>query len=114
MVFCEEFKKDVYGDKIQWLIVGMYEDQWWNTQEKGVDCEPIEVDITRYYKISLLNIRPTYPTMSQTTLKEDIIKTNIFYVSTFFLLTLWFKTIFFFIENQIINPKVTINNVGLS
>jgi len=43
MVFCEAFKKDVYGDKIQWLIVGMYEDQWWNTQEEGVDCEPIEI-----------------------------------------------------------------------
>ena len=83
MVFCEAFKKDVYGDKIQWLIVGMYEDQWWNTPEEGVDCEPIEVDITRYYEMALY-IRPTYPTMSQTTLKEDIIKTNIFYVSTFF------------------------------
>jgi len=42
-VFCEAWKKGLYGDKIQWLIVGMYEDQWWNTLEKGVDCTPLQI-----------------------------------------------------------------------
>ena len=28
-VFCHAFKKDMYGPKFQWLIVGMYEEEWW-------------------------------------------------------------------------------------
>ena len=28
-VFCEAFKKGVYGSKFQWLIVGMYQEEWW-------------------------------------------------------------------------------------
>ena len=43
VVFCEAFKKGLYGEKIQWLIVGMYEDHWWNTSDSNVDCSPNQV-----------------------------------------------------------------------
>ena len=59
-VFCDAFKKGLYGDKIQWLIVGMYEDQWWNTLERGVDCSPIQVnnfEVKRNYVMSILTSR---------------------------------------------------------
>lgn len=28
-VFCDAYKKGMYGSKFQWLIVGMYEEEWW-------------------------------------------------------------------------------------
>jgi hypothetical protein len=42
-VFCEAFKKKVYGDRFQWLIVGMYEAAWWSRDQAGLDCSPTEV-----------------------------------------------------------------------
>ena len=55
-VFCDAFKKGLYGDKIQWLIVGMYEDQWWNTLERGVDCSPIQVNNLEVTRNSFMSI----------------------------------------------------------
>ncbi len=43
-VFCEAFKKKVYGDRFQWLIVGMYEAAWWSRDQAGLDCSPTEVE----------------------------------------------------------------------
>uniref|UniRef100_T1JBG0 Gamma-aminobutyric acid type B receptor subunit 2 n=1 Tax=Strigamia maritima TaxID=126957 RepID=T1JBG0_STRMM len=37
-IFCEVFRLGLYGRKYQWLIVGMYEDQWWNKLDKSVVC----------------------------------------------------------------------------
>ena len=46
VVFCEAYKSGLYGDKIQWLIVGGYTAHWWTrAKEHGqhLDCEPAEV-----------------------------------------------------------------------
>ncbi len=42
-VFCEAYKKKVYGDRFQWLIVGMYEAAWWTRGQPDLTCSPAEV-----------------------------------------------------------------------
>jgi len=37
-VFCDAFHKALYGEKIQWLIVGMYEAHWWANPQDGLNC----------------------------------------------------------------------------
>jgi hypothetical protein len=44
-VFCEAYKKKVYGERFQWLIVGMYEANWWDRDQTNLDCSPAEVGI---------------------------------------------------------------------
>ena len=39
-IFCNAFRKGVYGNKYQWLIVGMYDDNWWM---KEGPCKPEEI-----------------------------------------------------------------------
>ena len=45
VVFCDAYKKNVYGDKFQWLIVGMYEQKWWEAADDNLDCTPDQVTI---------------------------------------------------------------------
>ena len=40
VVFCDAYKKNVYGSKFQWLIVGMYEVDWWKQEDPSLDCTP--------------------------------------------------------------------------
>ena len=42
-MFCEAYKKKVYGDRFQWLIVGMYEATWWDRDHTNLDCTPSQV-----------------------------------------------------------------------
>lgn len=41
VVFCQAYKKGMYGPKFQWLIVGMYEEEWW--LEPSTDCTPRQI-----------------------------------------------------------------------
>lgn len=44
VVFCEAYKKGMYGSKFQWLIVGMYEDEWWLKSDwLQFDCTPSQI-----------------------------------------------------------------------
>ncbi len=38
-VFCDAYDKNMYGSKYQWLIAGVYPDEWW--MEEGGPC-PVE------------------------------------------------------------------------
>ena len=40
-IFCDAYHKGVYGNKFQWLIVGMYDENWW--MKTGGPCEPDEI-----------------------------------------------------------------------
>ena len=45
-MFCEAYKTGLYGEKIQWLIVGGYTARWWaRAREAGqtLDCSQAEV-----------------------------------------------------------------------
>ena len=39
-IFCDAYRKGVYGNKYQWLIVGMYEENWWL---RDAPCKPEEI-----------------------------------------------------------------------
>ena len=39
-IFCDAYHKGVYGNKYQWLIVGMYDENWWM---KEGPCQPEEI-----------------------------------------------------------------------
>ena len=28
-MFCKAYEADMYGSKFQWLIVGMFDEEWW-------------------------------------------------------------------------------------
>lgn len=43
VLFCDAFHKGVYGNKFQWLIVGMYQDEWWTRGEGETRCTPQEI-----------------------------------------------------------------------
>lgn len=42
-IFCAAYKKGVFGAKFQWLVVGMYEAQWWAVPQNGVTCKPSQI-----------------------------------------------------------------------
>ena len=42
-IFCDAFKKRMYGSKFQWLIVGMYDEDWWEKDDNSTDCNPSEI-----------------------------------------------------------------------
>lgn len=42
-MFCDAYRKGVYGNKFQWLIVGMYEEEWWLKSYNDSDCTPEEL-----------------------------------------------------------------------
>ena len=33
----------MYGSKFQWLIVGMYDDDWWEKDDNSTECNPSEI-----------------------------------------------------------------------
>ena len=33
----------MYGSKFQWLIVGMYDDDWWGKDDNSTECNPSEI-----------------------------------------------------------------------
>jgi hypothetical protein len=33
-IFCNAYHKGVYGNKYQWLIVGMYDENWYHRRHK--------------------------------------------------------------------------------
>ena len=37
-VFCNAYKKGLYGRRYQWLIVGMYSKNWWEKGGDDVEC----------------------------------------------------------------------------
>ncbi len=40
-VFCDAYHKGAYGRKFQWLIVGMYQKEWWKKGKPGeTKCTP--------------------------------------------------------------------------
>ena len=42
-VFCEAFKKGVHAPKFQWVIVGMYNEDWWLKDDNATWCSPKEI-----------------------------------------------------------------------
>ena len=42
-MFCDAYRKKVYGEKFQWLIVGMYESDWWRRVDPSLDCTADQV-----------------------------------------------------------------------
>ena len=43
IVFCEAYKIGLYGDKIQWLIVGGFTNHWWK-RPNLVNCTHEQVE----------------------------------------------------------------------
>ena len=42
-IFCDAYKKGVHGPKFQWIIVGMYEDEWWLKDLDDTGCTVTEM-----------------------------------------------------------------------
>ena len=42
-IFCDAYKKGVYGRKFQWIIVGMYEEEWWQKDLSDTGCTAAEM-----------------------------------------------------------------------
>lgn len=42
-IFCDAYKKGVHGPKFQWIIVGMYEDEWWLKGLDDTECTAAEM-----------------------------------------------------------------------
>lgn len=42
-MFCDAYHKGVYGSKYQWLIVGMYDEDWWLKDLNDTRCTPDEI-----------------------------------------------------------------------
>lgn len=44
-VFCEAYKKQMFGERFVWIIIGWYDDNWWKKRldEENVDCSPSEM-----------------------------------------------------------------------
>ncbi|XP_022255170.1 gamma-aminobutyric acid type B receptor subunit 2-like [Limulus polyphemus] len=38
-IFCEAYRVGLYGRKYQWIIVGMYDDYWWEKTGKDTTCD---------------------------------------------------------------------------
>ena len=43
-IFCDAYHKGVYGSKFQWLIVGMYDDDWWRNGSNATGCTAAEIE----------------------------------------------------------------------
>lgn len=42
-IFCEAYKLRMFGRKYQWIIVGMYEERWWEQRDSAVNCHRWEL-----------------------------------------------------------------------
>ena len=42
VLFCDAYHKGVYGNKYQWLIVGMYQKDWWKKGTHNCTAEQIQ------------------------------------------------------------------------
>nr|XP_054755802.1 gamma-aminobutyric acid type B receptor subunit 2-like isoform X2 [Lytechinus pictus] len=42
-VFCEAYKRGMYGAKYVWLLVGWYMRDWWLVEDDRIDCTPEEL-----------------------------------------------------------------------
>ncbi|KAK2573860.1 Gamma-aminobutyric acid type B receptor subunit 2 [Acropora cervicornis] len=44
-VFCEAFKQGIYGKRYVWIIIGWYDDSWWerDLETEGVSCDVREM-----------------------------------------------------------------------
>eukprot|EP00057_Strongylocentrotus_purpuratus_P002782 XP_003725244.1 PREDICTED: gamma-aminobutyric acid type B receptor subunit 1 [Strongylocentrotus purpuratus] len=42
-VFCEAYKRGLYGAKYVWLLVGWYMRDWWLVEDDRIDCTPEEL-----------------------------------------------------------------------
>ena len=42
-VFCDAYHKGVYGPKFQWMIVGMYSEEWWLKDDNSTSCSPDQI-----------------------------------------------------------------------
>ena len=55
MVFCEAYKTGLYGEKIQWLIVGGYTARWWaRAREAGQTLDCSQAEVSKYRSLILL------------------------------------------------------------
>ena len=43
VIFCDAYKKRMFGSKFQWLIVGMYDEDWWEKDDNSTECNPSEI-----------------------------------------------------------------------
>lgn len=57
IVFCDAYHRGVYGNKFQWLIVGMYENEWWLKQEPNSSCTPQQIQ-TALVGVMVMDILP--------------------------------------------------------
>ena len=42
-VFCEVFRKNLYGRHYQWIIAGPRQDFWWREDDPSVNCSTYEI-----------------------------------------------------------------------
>ncbi|XP_022238713.1 gamma-aminobutyric acid type B receptor subunit 2-like, partial [Limulus polyphemus] len=42
-VFCEAYKTGLYGRKYQWIIVGMYDNEWWKKHLDNLTCSQLQL-----------------------------------------------------------------------
>ncbi|XP_055937587.1 gamma-aminobutyric acid type B receptor subunit 2-like isoform X1 [Argiope bruennichi] len=42
-IFCEAYRLKMYGRKYQWIIVGMYQERWWEVRDQNSSCTPWEL-----------------------------------------------------------------------
>ena len=55
VVFCEAYKTGLYGEKIQWLIVGGYTARWWaRAREAGQTLDCSQAEVSKYTSLILL------------------------------------------------------------
>ena len=53
-MFCEAYKTGLYGEKIQWLIVGGYTARWWaRAREAGQTLDCSQAEVSKYRSLIL-------------------------------------------------------------
>ncbi|XP_073256267.1 gamma-aminobutyric acid type B receptor subunit 2-like [Porites lutea] len=82
-VFCEAYKQRMYGKRYVWIIIGWYEDKWWETKlnEDHVTCTTREMGVavegylaTDHMKLNEDDATSKHKTVSGWTAQEYAIK----------------------------------------
>ena len=55
-VFCKAFHENLYGSKFQWIIVGMYDEDWWTKPVENCTQEEMHLAVQGVLTLELLQI----------------------------------------------------------
>ncbi|XP_072171308.1 gamma-aminobutyric acid type B receptor subunit 2-like [Diadema setosum] len=89
-VFCEAYRRGMYGAKYVWLLVGWYSHHWWlveDDDDDAVDCTPEELTeaVEGYFAVDSLDVniddRPSVSGLTSSDFQRDFHSRGIEYLS---------------------------------